>query len=248
VMDVAADGALLAEFRMAPLLLEPHGLAFEAAVEAMVEGLQRGTRDSGVPAGLIVCAMRHEPSERVRRAAELAARYAQHGVIGFDLAGAEKGFPATAHASAIAHAREAGLGITLHAGEADDGERVIEAIELGATRIGHGVRIAWGEGADERMAQAREAGVHFEVCLTSNLHTGACTRIEEHPLPRMLAAGLSASIQTDNRLMSLTTGSQEYVLALGLNLSREQIMQGAREAAGASFLPAAVRERVAARL
>jgi adenosine deaminase len=239
--DAKQDGCVLAEFRMAPLLLEPHGLAGEAAVEALVAGLRR----SSLPSALIVCAMRSDSAAQVERAARLAARYAGQGVVGFDLAGGERGFPATLHRRAIDIAREAGLGMTLHAGEADDGARVLEAIALGATRIGHGVRLAMGDGAAQRMAQvaAMADAVHFEVCPTSNTHTGVCQHLSEHPLPAMWAAGLSLSIHTDNRLISGVTHSQELANvhnALGWPLAG--IAPSMLSAAKASFLPEAARK------
>jgi adenosine deaminase len=237
VQDCAADGALLIELRMAPLLLESHGLGGDEAVQAMLAGLARGSAATGVPAGLIVCGMRTDALKDVMRSAQLAARFVGKNVIGFDLAGAEKGFPATWHSKAVALAREAGLGITLHAGEADVGERVMEAISLGATRIGHGVQITQGEGAADRMARAREAGVHFEVCPTSNLHTGAWGDLTSHPLIEMERTGLNWSVQADNRLISvLTQGSELQVAHERCGLSLAQIMRGQMRAARATFL------------
>ncbi|WP_249661007.1 adenosine deaminase [Variovorax sp. PCZ-1] len=250
VQDCAVDGALLIELRMAPLLLEMHGLGGDEAVSALLAGLARGSAATGVPAGLIVCGMRSDAPSAVMRSAELALRFAGKGVVGYDLAGAERGFPATMHASAIAKAKEAGLGLTLHAGEADVGERVIEAIDLGATRIGHGVQITVsgeaGEGAVSRMARARDSGVHFEVCPTSNLHTGAWNDLKTHPLTAMQKAGLNWSVQADNRLISvLTQGSEFQAVHDVCGLPLAQIMQGQLRAAQASFLPAAERSRAA---
>jgi adenosine deaminase len=266
--DARLDGCVLAEFRMAPLLLEPHGLAPELAVEAILRGLQR----CAMPAGLIVCAMRTDSVQAVERAARLAVRYAGegagmgageagYGVVGFDLAGAEKGFPATAHRAAIHLARDAGLGVTLHAGEADHGQRVLEAIALGATRIGHGVQIALpapGEDAAAAlrrmhtvaaMALGSEATsrrpVHFEVCPTSNTHTGVCADLASHPMKSMLAAGLSLSVHTDNRLISGVTHSGELAAvhqALGWKVA--DIATSMQSAARASFMPQAVVQRV----
>lgn len=247
--DALDDGCVLAEFRMAPLLLEAHGLQAEAAIEALVTGLQR----SRLPSALIVCAMRTDSPAQVERAAQLAARYAGLGVVGFDLAGAERGFPATQHRRAIDVARAAGLGITLHAGEADSGERVLEAIALGATRIGHGVQIAVSddaansEQASLRMAQVaalrvRGLPVHFEVCPSSNVHTGACQALANHPLPAMLAAGLDVSVHTDNRLMSAVTHSQELAnVHHALGWSMADTARSMQSAAQASFLPQAAR-------
>jgi adenosine deaminase len=239
VEDCAADGAVLIELRMAPLLLESHGLGGDEALSAMLAGLKRGSSATGVPAGFIVCGMRTDAPADVVRSAELATRFVGKGVVGYDLAGAERGFPTTLHAKAVALAREASLGITLHAGEADVGERVIEAIGLSATRIGHGVQITQGEGTADRMAQAREANVHFEVCPTSNLHTGAWSDFATHPLLAMEAAGLNWSLQADNRLISvLTQGSELQVAHEQIGLSLDALRAGMTRAANASFLPA----------
>jgi adenosine deaminase len=183
--------------------------------------------------------MRHEPPRHTLRAAQLAARCVGHGVIGFDLAGAEAGHPPADHARAFAAAQAAGLGLSCHAGEADVGARVLEAAALGATRIGHGIHIA----ADAAlMRRARERGLHFEVCPSSNVHTGAAASLAAHPIRRMLAAGLSLSVSTDNRLMSgvsLSSELQAMHAVLGLELA--QIRQMQREAARASFMPDADR-------
>ena len=233
--DARDDGCVLAEFRIAPLLFEPFGLAGEAVVEALLAGLAR----SALPCGLIVCAMRHEPPAHTLRSARLAARYAGRGVIGFDLAGAELGHPPAAHAAAFAAAHDAGLGLSCHAGEADIGARVLEAAALGATRIGHGIHIV-DDAAN--LQRARDLGLHFEVCPSSNLHTGAAASLAAHPLPRMRQAGLSLSLSTDNRLMSGVSLSGEMRLAhdtMGLDLATLQQLN--HDAAAASFMPAAAR-------
>jgi adenosine deaminase len=249
VEDGAQDGAVLVELRMAPLLVEPHGLSGDEALAAMLQGLARGSAATGVPAGFIVCGMRSDAPKEVERAAQLAVRFAGRGVVGFDLAGAERGFPATLHRNAIAIAREAGLGLTLHAGEADVGQRVMEAIDLGAARIGHGVQISVGPQAAAQMARAQAASVHFEVCPTSNLHTGAWTDLATHPLQQMLGAGLSCSVQADNRLVSQTTQSQELALAHArMGIAASTLLQGQRQAAQASFLPAQAKAQALQRI
>ena len=245
--DARADACVLAEFRIAPLLLEPFGLAGEAAVEALLRGLAR----SSLASGLIVCAMRTDPPEHTELSARLAARYAGRGVVGFDLAGAERGFPPGPHAKAFAIARDAGLGLTCHAGEADDGARVLEAAALGATRIGHGVTLMRGEAAEvqQRIAAARRLGLHFEVCPTSNVHTGTVASLAAHPVGAMLRAGLDVSVSTDNRLMSGVTLSGELeAVHREIGLSVQQIVGMNRAAAQASFLPAAARATALAAL
>ncbi len=240
--DARLDGCVLAEFRIAPLLLEPFGLRGEAAVEALVAGLRR----SRLPCGLIVCAIRTDAPEQTSRAAGLAARYAGRGVIGFDLAGAERGHPPAAHAAAFARARDAGLGLTCHAGEADAGSRVLEAAALGATRIGHGVHIMMGETPAQTAGwvdAARARGLHFEVCPSSNVHTGAFASLAAHPIRAMVEAGLSVSCSTDNRLMSSVTLSGELAAIHDQpGLSVAQLAGLMRSAIAASFMPAAVRD------
>lgn len=211
--DARNDGCVLAEFRIAPLLFETHGLHSEAVVEALLAGLAR----SPLPTGLIVCAMRHLPADETVRAARLARAYQGQGVVGFDLAGAELGHPPSEHRAALALCRDAGLPLTLHAGEADAAERVVEAARLGARRIGHGVRLVDAIGDPARTAlldEVRGLGVHLEVCPTSNLHTGAAASLATHPITSLWRAGVSLSFHTDNRLMSRLTHSAEALALL----------------------------------
>ena len=244
--DARADGAVLAEFRIAPLLFESHGVPGDAAVEALLAGLAR----SSLPTGLIVCAMRHLPPSETLRAAQLALRWQGRGVVAFDLAGAERGHPPSEHAEALRLVREAGLGITLHAGEADVAERVVEAARLGATRIGHGVHLVDALANPARRALLDEViarGVHLEVCPTSNVHTGAAASVATHPITALWRAGVSLSYHTDNRLMSCITHSSEAAALLReTTLTRADLLEMARQAAGHSFLPAADRQRALA--
>ena len=238
--DARADGALLAEFRIAPLLFEPHGIAGDAAVEALLEGLAAAP----IPCGLIVCAMRHLPESETLRAARLAVRYRGRGVVGFDLAGAEAGHPPTEHARAIALARDAGLPLTLHAGEADAAPRVVEAVRLGAARIGHGVRLVDSLATDPALVEVvRKARVHLEVCPTSNVHTGAARSIAEHPITALWRAGVSLSVHTDNRLMSrVSLTSEVQALLSETPLTADDLRAMAAEAVRHSFLPEAARQ------
>jgi adenosine deaminase len=243
--DARLDGAVLGEFRIAPLLFEPHGVRPEVAVEAMLEGLQR----SALPAGLILCAMRQEPGEVAERVARLALRFRAQGVVGFDLAGPERGHPPSDHARALRIAGEGGLALTVHAGEADEGGRVLEAARLGARRIGHGVRFAdllrGSEGRDA-VAELRERGVHFEVCPTSNLHTGAARSIATHPIAALWRAGVSLSFQTDNRLMSQVTHAGEALALLRHTpLGIADLLHMQQQAVAHSFLPDAARAAAA---
>jgi adenosine deaminase len=212
----------------------------------MLQGLKR----SALPSGLILCSMRERSTAEAERVAALAARYLGQGVIGFDLAGAELGHPPSEHAGALCIARDAGVPLTIHAGEADAAPRVIEAARLGARRIGHGVRLADAlhtrEGA-ALIGEARERKLHLELCPTSNVHTGAAASIAAHPIGALHRAGLSVSFHTDNQLMSRVTMSQEAegLLRQG-GLARNELIAMEIEAARHSFLDEPARSRAEA--
>ena len=253
--DALAEGCVLAEFRIAPLLFEPHGIPADAAVAALLRGLSR----SALPCGLIVCAMRQEPDAQIERAAVLALRWhaqsteaGQARVVGFDLAGPEAGWPASRHAALLRRVRAAGLGLTLHAGEADVGERVLDAARLGAQRIGHGVRLvdlldAQGDPAHASQAAAvlaelHQRGVHLEICPTSNLHTGAAASIALHPIHALWRAGVSLSFHTDNQLMSRVDHSTEAARLVQAGFGWGDLLQMGLDAAAASFMDATTRQ------
>ncbi|WP_326542845.1 adenosine deaminase family protein [Pseudorhodoferax sp.] len=243
--DARAQGCVLAEFRIAPLLFEAHGLAGDAVVEALLAGLAR----SPLKSGLIVCAMRQLPVTETVRAAELALRWFGRGVVGFDLAGPERGFPPGLHADALARVHEAGLPLTLHAGEADEAERVLEAGRLGARRIGHGVRLVDVLSDPVRaplLDEVRNRGLHLEVCPTSNVHTGAAASIATHPITALWRAGVSLSFHTDNTLMScITLAGEARALLAHTPLGLADLVQMQLQAAAASFLPEAERDAAA---
>ncbi len=220
VADLAADGAVYAELRLGPSLHTP-AMTREDAIEAAAAGLARGQRDTGCVAALIVTALRHmDDSEDVARA---AIRFAGNGVVGFDLAGPEAGYPPDDHLPACRLAQEAGLGLTLHAGEGDGPESVWRAVaRCGARRVGHGVRIvddAKRENGElvrlgDLARSIRDLQIPLEVCITSNVHTGIAETPEEHPFGALLRAGFAVTINTDNRLMSAVTLADEYVTAV----------------------------------
>jgi adenosine deaminase len=147
--------------------------------------------------------------------------------------------------------RAAGLGLTLHAGEADVGERVLEAARLGATRIGHGVRLADlidGPQAPMLLAELHDRGVHLEICPTSNLHTGAAASLALHPIHALWRAGVRLSFHTDNRLMSRIDHSTEAARLVQAGFGWDELLQMGLDAAAASFLPEAARAKARAAL
>ena len=215
--DLAADGVVYAEVRFGPSLHRPAGLAREAVIEAVLDGFAAATRDYGIVLFAIVTALRqHDDSEAVARA---ATQYSDRGVVAFDLAGPEAGHPADAYLAACLVAREAGLGLTIHAGEGDGPDSIWRALaRCAAQRIGHGVRIIDdtrvrdGKIVDMgRLAtRVRDHRIPLEVSPTSNLHTGAFLDMDGHAFGPLYRAGFNVTINTDNRLMSGVSLSDEY--------------------------------------
>jgi adenosine deaminase len=257
VLDLAADGAVYAELRFAPMLHLQRGLSPERVVEAVLAGLAAGGRRTGIPAFAIICAMRqHDDAAAV---AALAGAFAGRGVVAFDLAGPEAGFPASRHRAACRLAVQAGLHLTLHAGEAAGVESIADALGCGAERLGHGVRIVDDlEVRDGRVAgmgpvaaQVHARGIPLEVCPSSNLHTGAFASAAEHPVGLLYRAGFAVTISPDNRLMSGTSMTTEFALiAEHQGFAVQDLRAVSLRAADAVFCDAAtrgeVRERVLA--
>ena len=220
VEDLAGQGVVYAELRMAPSICTEGDLDLSGAIAAMLAGLRRGETASGMPARLIVDAMRQESDSL--EVAQAAVEFAGEGVVGFDLAGPEAGFPAGAHREACELALAGGLHLTIHAGEGDGIESIAGAIEVGAERLGHGVRlvedmeVVAGE-AEALGPVARsvfEAGITLEICATSNLHTGLFPDAASHPLGVLHRFGFGVTLNTDNRLMSQITATDEFSLAV----------------------------------
>jgi adenosine deaminase len=209
--DAARDGVRYLEARYAPVLHTREGLAPDEAVEAAARGLARAERDHDIVARILVCGLRHlEPAVSLNLA-KLAVAHRDRGVVGFDLAGGERGHPARAHAEAFAYARQHDLAVTVHAGEGDGADSVRQAVHLcGAHRLGHATRLIEDESLTSYVNDRRIA---LEVCLTSNVQTHAAESFEAHPIRRYFDRGMNVVLNTDSRLMSGTTLTDEYLLA-----------------------------------
>ena len=238
--DQAAEHIRYFEVRFCPTLNTQGGLTPEQILEAVSKGLRRGETAFGVRSSIIVCALRHLPPTTSRELAELAVHFREHGVCGFDLAGPEAGHPVRDHAEAFAVVHRSGLPATIHAGEAAGPESIRESMDIGhAVRIGHGTRL-WE--AHDLMARVRDGGVALEVCLTSNVQTGAVAAYEAHPLRRYFDFGVDVTLCTDNRLVSNVTLTQEYRRARDLlGFSWDELVQLARNGFSHAFAPAEVR-------
>jgi adenosine deaminase len=210
--DLAKDGVVYAEVRYAPELHTGNGLSLDQVVEAVLEGFAAGGRDHGIRVFTLVTAMRHQA--RSMEIAELAVRYRDLGVIGFDIAGAEAGYPPTRHLDAFEYLQRENAHFTIHAGEAFGLPSIWQAIQwCGADRLGHGVRII-DDIKDGRLgrlaAYVRDKRIPLEMCPSSNIQTGAAKSIAEHPIGLLKQLGFRVTVNTDNRLMSRTSLSEEF--------------------------------------
>jgi adenosine deaminase len=223
VEDLAADGVVYAEIRWAPEQHVDSGLTLEQVVEAVLDGMRAGEqvaaeRGQRIQVGALVTAMRH--AARSREIAELAVAYRDQGVVGFDIAGAEAGFPPTRHLDAFEYLRRENAHFTIHAGEAFGLPSIWEAIQwCGADRLGHGVRIiddiqtVDGQTRLGRLAQyVRDKRLPLEMCPSSNVQTGAAKSIAEHPIGLLRREHFRVTVNTDNRLMSGTSMTREMLL------------------------------------
>ena len=215
--DLAADGVVYAEIRFAPELHLDGGLSLDETVSAVVSGFAQGTSGTPLTIGTLCTAMR--TAARSRDIAEVAIRNRDQGVIGFDIAGAEAGHPPTRHLDAFQFAQRENFHITIHAGEAFGLASIWEAIQLcGAERLGHGVRIVDditkhpdGSYTLGRLANfLRDRRVPLEMCPSSNVHTGAAASLAEHPIGLLRDLRFRVTVNTDNRLMSDTTLTEEF--------------------------------------
>jgi adenosine deaminase len=235
-IDAARDGVWYIEIRYAPVLNVKRGLTLGEAVEAPLRGLDRARRDGGAIARVIVCGLRHLSPDVSMQLARLAVAYKDRGVVAFDLAGGELGNPAAPHAAAFAYAREHDLACTCHAGEGAGASYVREAVHVcGAHRIGHATRLI----EDESLTQyVNDRRIALEICLTSNVQTHAVESYEEHPLRRYYDRGMNVVLNTDNRLMSGTTLTDEYLLAAkALGFTFDELAEVALNGFTSAFVP-----------
>jgi adenosine deaminase len=209
--DAVKDGVRYIEVRNAPILNSRLKLSAAEALEAQLRGLARGESDFGIVARSIVISIRQLSPMVSLELARLAVAYRDRGVVAFDLAGGELGFPAAAHAMAFTYARENNLAVTVHAGEGDGADSVRQAVHACcANRLGHATRLI----EDPELTQyVNDRRIALEICLTSNVHTGVAASYEVHPLRTYFDRGMNVTLNTDNRLMSGTTLSDEYLYA-----------------------------------
>ncbi len=234
--DAVRDGVRYLEIRYAPVLNVREGLSLEQAVEAPLRGLARAEREHGIVGRVIITALRNLAPAVSRELAELAVAYRRRGVVGFDLAGGERGHPARVHAEAFEYARCHDLACTCHAGEGDGPDSVRQAVHIcGANRLGHATRLIEDTSLTDYCNDRR---IGLEICLTSNVQTHAVGSYAAHPFREYFDRGLNVVLNTDNRLMSDVTLTDEYAhAARELNFTFDELARVALNGFESAFLP-----------
>lgn len=244
--DMYKDGVCYVETRFAPVFHTDNGLYHEDIINAVLSGLERGKKDFGVGFGLILCGMRN--MSNTLEIAELAVNFRNQGIVGFDLAGEEGGFPPKQHLDAFQFIKRENFHITIHAGEAFGKESIWQAIQFcGAHRIGHATRLIEDIVFDKEgnvaalgdLAQyILDSRLPLEICLLSNVHTGAIDKIENHPFPILYKEKFRVFLNTDDRLMSDTTLTKEYMTATELfDINLDDIEKLNLNAMKSAFIP-----------
>jgi adenosine deaminase len=243
--DLSADGVVYFETRFAPVFHTRKGLTHQQVIAAVLKGLERGRKDFGIQSGLIICAMRN--MEVSLEMAQLAVDFRERGVVAFDLAGEEGGFPAKKHVDAFHYIQRENFNITIHAGEGFGKESIWQAIQYcGAHRIGHGTRliddITVVDGKIVKLGDLAQyvldKRIPLEICLLSNVHTGAAKSLEEHPFKIFYQGKFRVTLNTDNRLMSDTNMTKEFEAAADtFGLSLEDFEKLTINSMKSAFLP-----------
>lgn len=244
--DMKNDGVVYVETRFAPILHREKGLHYDDIVNSVLNGLERGKKDFGIGYGLILCGMRNMMNSL--EIAELAINYRKKGVVGFDLAGEEGGYPPKDHLEAFQFIQRENFNITIHAGEAFGKESIWQAIQFcGAHRIGHATRLTEDIVTDKNrnvislgdLAQyVLDKRLPLEICLLSNVHTGAVDNIENHPFKLFYEKKFRVFLNTDDRLMSATTLTKEYQTAAEIfGITLDDIEKLNINAMKSSFIP-----------
>ena len=234
--DCWNDGVRYLEVRYSPILHTQKGMTSSESVDAVKKGLEQAEKEFGIKTGIILCGIRNISPEVSLKLADLAVQYKNQGVVGFDLAGAEENFPAKHHQEAFELILKKNINATLHAGEAFGPESIHQAIHAcGAHRIGHGTRLKENK---DLMAFINDHRIALEICLKSNIQTRSISSLKNHPFKYYFDQHLRVTLNTDNRLISDTTLSEEYHLAAEtFNLTLQDIRTIIINGFKSAFLP-----------
>lgn len=210
--DAAEENVRYLEIRFSPILHQEKGLKLTDIIDSVLRGKEKAEKDFNIKIGIIICGIRHISPDKSLLLAETTVAYKNRGVVGFDLAGAEMNFPAKDHKEAFDLIINNNINTTVHAGEAYGPESIHQAIHfIGANRIGHGTRLR--EDGD-LLNYVNDHRIPLEMCLTSNVQTKAVENFDKHPMKFYFDFGLRVTINTDNRLISKTTLTDEYMIAV----------------------------------
>jgi|TARA_B110000467_G_C18310806_1_gene477962 adenosine deaminase len=221
-MDCHDDGVRYLEVRYSPILHTKKGMQLSETICSVKKGLAQAFDECGIITGIIICGIRHISPDHSMELANLSIQYKNKGVVGFDLAGAEENFPAKKHKEAFYSILNNNINTTIHAGEAFGPQSIHQALHVcGAHRIGHGTRVY--EDVD-LLNYINDHRIPLEICLTSNVHTKAVSSISKHPFKHYINEKVRVTLNTDNRLISNTSLSNEYKIAINnFNLNENEI-------------------------
>jgi adenosine deaminase len=234
--DNAAENVRYLEVRYSPILHVEEDLSLEAVNEAVLDGLQRAEADLDIRTSLIICGLRDRFESASMRLAEMAVEHRHKGIVAFDLAGGEAGNPPKGHLHAFYHARNNLLNLTIHAGEAWGPDSIRQALfYCGAHRIGHGISLRKDP---ELMQYFADHRIPLEICPSSNVHTQAVPSLEAHPIETYVHANIPVTVNTDNRLFSRTSVTEElWCVYQHCNLTPQELREVALNGFRYSFLP-----------
>lgn len=234
--DCANENIRYLEIRFSPILHVQKGLSLPQVVDAVLDGKKRAEKDLNIKIGIIICGLRHTTPQVSMTLAELSVAYKNKGVVGFDLAGAEDGFPAKDHKESFYLIINNNINTTVHAGEGYGPESIHQALHvIRANRIGHGTRLR--EDGD-LLNYINDHRIPLEMCITSNVQTKAVESFEDHPIKFYFDLGIRVTINTDNRLISNTTLTDEYMLAIEkYGFTDKEVMYLVLNGFKSSFLP-----------
>lgn len=234
--DCASENIRYLEIRFSPILHQEKGLGLTAIVDAVINGKAKAERDFNIKIGIIICGLRHISPEKSLTLAELAVAFKNRGVVGYDLAGAEENFPAKEHKEAFYLIINNNVNTTVHAGEAYGPKSIHQAIHyISANRIGHGTRLRED---GNLLNYVNDHRIPLEMCITSNVQTKAVESYGKHPIKFYFDYGIRVTLNTDNRLISKTTLTDEYMIAIEhFNFTAEEIRNIIINGFKSAFLP-----------
>ena len=240
--SMSQENVRYAEVRFAPLLSENENLSCGQVIEAVIRGMNRGKNEFGVDYGIITCAMRHHSYEENLRMIRTAREYLGNGVCAADLAGAEAIYPMSEFMELFKKTKALGMPFTLHAGECGNVQNILDSVEAGAGRIGHGIAM---RGHADVQKELQKKGIGIEMCPISNLQTKAVGSTKDYPMREFLNARLKVTVNTDNRTVSNTTLTKELeFIQKTYGITDEEIHLMMRNAVDVAFADDAVKERM----